>query len=86
MEHKINILLVEDESILALSEKKQLEQLGYSVCAIVGSGEEDIRKVEELTPDMVLMDIHLKAIWMASRLHNRFRATLIFQSDIQQPI
>ncbi|TGM43914.1 response regulator [Leptospira biflexa] len=55
-----SILLVEDEAILALYEKNQLEQGGYKVTH-VPSGENAIRLVmqEENPFDLILMDIDL---------------------------
>jgi len=58
MERK-RILIVEDESIVALDIAKQLETLGYDVSAIVSSGEEAIEKIHKDRPDLVLMDIKL---------------------------
>ncbi|HON79134.1 MAG TPA: PAS domain S-box protein [Spirochaetota bacterium] len=55
----VRILLVEDESIIALDVKNILTSLGYEVIAIVATGEEAVRRVAELTPDLVLMDIIL---------------------------
>ena len=54
------ILVVEDESIVALDIKAQLECLGYVVPAVVNSGEKAIHKTAEIRPDLVLMDIKLK--------------------------
>jgi two-component system, response regulator PdtaR len=54
------ILIVEDEFIEAADLKRRLENLGYSVSGIVGTGEDAIKKAEELYPDLVLMDIMLK--------------------------
>ena len=54
------ILIVEDELIVADDIKRTMERLGYSVAAIVRSGEEAIHKADELQPDLVLMDIVLK--------------------------
>ncbi len=54
------ILIVDDESIVAKSLQAQLTRLGYIVSAIVSSGEEAIQKAAELHPDLVLMDIMLK--------------------------
>jgi len=55
-----NILIVEDERIVALDIKSSLESLGYTVTAIVASGEAALTKVAESQPDLVLMDINLK--------------------------
>jgi diguanylate cyclase (GGDEF)-like protein/PAS domain S-box-containing protein len=57
---KANILVVEDESIVALDIKQRLEVMGYKVVAIVNSGEQAIQKSERLNPDLVLMDVKLK--------------------------
>ncbi|MFQ5577314.1 MAG: response regulator [Anaerolineae bacterium] len=54
------ILIVEDESIVALDLKNRLKGLGYGVPAIVASGEGAIAAVEQTRPDLVLMDINLK--------------------------
>ncbi|HEY9668560.1 MAG TPA: response regulator, partial [Coleofasciculaceae cyanobacterium] len=59
-EGKIQILVVEDENIIALNLKENLESLGYIVVAIVVSGEKAIEKATQLRPDLVLMDIRLK--------------------------
>jgi len=57
---KIKILIVEDESILALGLKKKLENLGYNVTDIAASGPETIEKVSQNKPDIIMMDIVLK--------------------------
>ena len=53
------ILLVEDEGIVAKDIKKRLQKWGYTVSAIVSSGEQALEKVKE-KPDLVLMDIILR--------------------------
>jgi two-component system, response regulator PdtaR len=57
---KIKILIVEDESILALGLKKKLENLGYSVTGMAASGKETFDKVSENKPDLIMMDIVIK--------------------------
>lgn len=57
---KTKILIVEDERIIAEDINNSLESLGYVITSIVSTGEEAIKKVEEETPDLVLMDIVLK--------------------------
>jgi two-component system, response regulator PdtaR len=57
---KIKILVVEDESILALGLKKKLENLGYIVTDIAASGPETIKMVAQNKPDIIMMDIVLK--------------------------
>ena len=54
------ILIVEDESIIALDIKSILLRLGYSVTDIVISGAECLNKIQQDLPDLILMDIKLK--------------------------
>ena len=54
------IMVVEDENIIALDIKNRLKSLGYNVAAVVPSGEEAIRIIKEVNPDLVLMDIVLR--------------------------
>lgn len=56
----MNILVVEDESIVAKDIQVCLKRLGYEVVAVVPSGEEAVVKADELNPDLVMMDIMLK--------------------------
>ena len=56
---KKQILIVEDERIVAEDIRMSLQRLGYEVCGIALSGEEAIKKAEKLLPDLVLMDIVL---------------------------
>jgi CheY-like chemotaxis protein len=55
-----NILIVEDEPIVAKDIQVSLQRLGYRVPATATSGEEAIRKTRESQPDLILMDIVLK--------------------------
>ena len=56
----VKILVVEDESIVAMDIKHRAEGLGYSVTGITPSGEGAIQKAAETVPDLVLMDIVFK--------------------------
>ena len=60
MSAKTNILITEDESIVAKDIQMSLKKLGYNVVGICSSGEDAIKAAEEKTPDLVLMDIMLK--------------------------
>jgi two-component system cell cycle sensor histidine kinase/response regulator CckA len=57
---KKRIVVVEDESVVALDIKKNLESLGYQVAGIVATGEGAIDEAAKTNPDLVLMDIRLK--------------------------
>ncbi|MBV5287770.1 MAG: EAL domain-containing protein [Methyloversatilis discipulorum] len=56
----VNLMLVEDERVIAFDLKNQLQSFGYKVGAVLASGEQAVRKVGEVAPDLVLMDIHLE--------------------------
>jgi CheY-like chemotaxis protein len=57
-----NILLVEDEAIIAMAMAADLEDMGYAV-AIAGSGEEAFEMVQQQLFDLLLMDIQLGGNW-----------------------
>ncbi len=57
---KTSILVVEDESIVALDIKIRLQNMGYAVAALAATGEEAIRAAQIHRPDIVLMDIKLQ--------------------------
>jgi len=57
---KKNILIVEDNIIIAIDIRGKLESFGYKVPAIAASGEEALKKSAEIKPDLVIMDIGLK--------------------------
>ncbi len=54
------IMVVEDERIIALHLRQQLEKLGYQVVGVVASGEQALENVRALEPDVMLMDIHIE--------------------------
>jgi CheY-like chemotaxis protein len=56
----LQLLIVEDEPIIALDLHLIVTGLGYVVLATVASGEDAIQHVEALRPDLVLMDIGLQ--------------------------
>lgn len=56
--NKKNILIIEDESILADIISKKLMHVGYNV-DIARDGEEGLRKIAEHMPDLVLLDVRL---------------------------
>ncbi|TAN61834.1 MAG: EAL domain-containing protein, partial [Magnetospirillum sp.] len=54
------VMVVEDERIVALHLRRQLLRLGYDVVFIASSGTQVLRQVEDLRPDVILMDIHIE--------------------------
>ena len=54
------ILIVEDEFIAAMGFEKSLKSFNYNVVGISSSGEDALKKIDQLNPDLVLLDIILK--------------------------
>jgi len=54
------ILIVEDEFLIALTYRMDLEKRGYTVIGVCSTGQAAVQTVEQQQPDVVLMDIHLK--------------------------
>lgn len=54
------ILVVEDESIVAMDIRKRLTRLGYEVAGTASSGENAVEMATLTHPNLVLMDIMLK--------------------------
>ena len=57
---KTNILIVEDDWIVAEDLRSILKNKGYSVTGVVHSGEDAVKKALKERPDLILMDIMLK--------------------------
>jgi PAS domain S-box-containing protein len=76
------ILIVEDESVVALDLSSCLERLGYTVVGQAARGLDAIRKCKDLGPDLALVDIHLKGnmdgIEAAEQIRTRFDIPVIF--------
>lgn len=77
-----NLMLVEDERIVAFDLKNQLQSFGYKVGALVASGEQALERVSLDLPDLVLMDIHLEGdmdgIDAAVRIQEEHKIPVIF--------
>jgi PAS domain S-box-containing protein len=67
------ILIVEDELITAADLEDVLIRLGYHVAGTASSGEEAIRRAEQTSPDLVLMDIHLAGDMDGTQAANEIR-------------
>ena len=77
-----SILIVEDEENLAEVMRVRLESYGYKICGIVSSGEKAIKSVEEMKPDLVIMDFKLKGkidgIEAAAEIRSRVSIPVIY--------
>ncbi len=57
---RVQVLVVEDEAIIAMDILGMLKKIGCVDSEAVFSGEESIKRVAEHRPDLVLMDIRLR--------------------------
>lgn len=77
-----NILVCEDEGIVAKDIQNTLEKMGYTVSFIVSSGEEAVQKAAGCHPDIVLMDIRLKGkidgVEAAKKIYQDFNIPVIY--------
>ena len=60
MKSQKNIIIVEDNLLIASEIRKNLEQAGYYISKIFESGEELLSSISKLSPDLIIMDIMLK--------------------------
>jgi CheY-like chemotaxis protein len=56
----INILVVEDESIVRKDIEQSLKKLGYQIVGHADTGERAVELALSLQPDIIMMDIMLK--------------------------
>ncbi len=57
---KINILIVEDEVLVAEDVAGDLTADGFEVTDIAISGKEALQSIEKIVPHIILMDINIK--------------------------
>lgn len=78
----LSLIIVEDENIVAMTLRRQLEAFGFRVLDLARTGEAAIEKVALHRPDIVLMDIRLAGamdgIAAAETLRLRFNTPVIF--------
>ena len=82
MNNKVNILIVEDELLIAKNTARKLQKFGYTVAKIVSTGRSAIDFVTQSKPDLILMDIAIKGeidgIKTASKIKNIADIPIIF--------
>jgi CheY-like chemotaxis protein len=78
------ILLVEDEIILAMQMKSELQRAGFCVLDFVSTGEEAVACALKEKPDLILMDINLAGkidgIEAATSIKAEYSAAVIYLS------
>lgn len=56
------VVIAEDEAIIRLDLKETLEEEGYEVVGETGRGDEAVRLVKELSPDVAILDIKMPGL------------------------
>ncbi len=76
------LLIVEDESIVAMALEQRLLDMGHEVVGVVDSGTEAIAAAVRTHPDLILMDIQLKedmdGIEAARQIRSRLNIPVIY--------
>jgi CheY-like chemotaxis protein len=77
-----NILVVEDEGIVALELRNRLQSMGYAVAGVAATGATAIEKATQLRPHLILMDIKLKGeidgVTAAEQIRTQFDIPVIY--------
>jgi response regulator NasT len=55
----VRVVIAEDEAIVRLDLKEILEEEGYDVVGETGRGDEAVKLVQELSPDLAILDIKM---------------------------
>jgi CheY-like chemotaxis protein len=89
VKERIKALIVEDEVLIGLALKIQLEGEGYEICGPVATGEEAIRAAEREQPDLILMDILLAGpmtgLEAAAEIRTQLDIPIVFTSGYAEP-
>src|SRR5215468_3044833 len=76
------IVVVEDEQIVALELRDRLVRMGHAVPAIMATAEQAVEHTERLQPDLVLMDIKLQGkmdgIEAAERIRRKLDIPIVY--------
>lgn len=82
MNPQVRILIVEDEAVVAMDIRSQLERLGYEVVGTASTAGQGIEKARIAGPDLILMDIQLagtrSGIDAAGLIRSEFRTPVVF--------
>ena len=78
----VRIIIVEDEPLVALDLKRQLEKTGFEVIQVFESGEEILEFLNQEQPDIILMDIQLfgalDGIDTAHQINKNYEIPILF--------
>ena len=78
------VVIADDEGLIRLDLAEMLVELGYEVVGEAGDGERAVELVEQLRPDLVLMDINIEGsidgIEAACRIRDATRTPIVFMT------
>ena len=88
MGRKIKVLIVEDETIFAMSMRRVLTMLGHETCGVISTGEEAVELAKLENPDLIIMDVCLKGsmdgIEAAREIRSEDDVPIVFISGYQE--
>jgi two-component system, response regulator PdtaR len=88
MSQQVKIMIVEDESIVAMDLSMRLQKEGYEVTGIADNSDEAAELFQQSKPDLVLMDISIKGskddIETAKRIKQTEDVPIIFLTAFSQ--
>lgn len=83
------VLIVEDETLIAMQLHMLLSRAGFEVCGTVDQGEKAVEQARLEKPDVILMDIHLSGIIdgieAAQQILTFSSAAIIFTTGYSDP-
>ncbi|GEO39303.1 hypothetical protein SAE02_34510 [Skermanella aerolata] len=81
--HRAQVLIMEDEPLVALELQILLEDMGHQVCAVVDTEADAVREADATLPDLVIADIQLRqgnGVRAMERIAGRREVPVIFVS------
>lgn len=85
---KKTVLIVEDEVLVGMMLARNIEGAGFSVCEVVGTGEDAVAAAERHRPGVILMDVSLSGemdgIEAAGRIRSLLGIPVVFFTGYRQ--
>jgi DNA-binding response OmpR family regulator len=77
-----SILVIEDDPVMGMALKDELELEGYRVVAVTDNGEEAVALADQFKPDLVMVDVRLAGsvdgIEAVSSIRRRIQTKIVF--------
>ena len=85
-----NVIIVEDESLVALDLEGRINEMGYHVTSVHDNGEDALRAIGAEKPDLVVMDVQifgdLDGIEVGRRARDEHGTRILFLTSQLDPI